>query len=278
MLMVAEMTGNLSILTPAMVAVGIAWLIVRRNDDTIYRSQLKSRADAPAQRLLAGLPLLASIPTRRAMATPRLVLTAGQRADIARRKLGRLGLEGAPVADHAGRFIGTMDLTTRDEGNEQQMVSDCVDPAAPAISAASTLDVALESLTEAPLSWVPVLDEDRRIVGTLSTSDVANAYRQELIASAERATEVGALTAVSQVVIAADSPLAGHTLRSAGLPKGLLITSVSRADQVLVPNGDTVLVVGDRLSILGQGLGIELVPPGIRSSSSTKHRPARSVK
>ncbi len=36
MLMVAEMTGSLSILTPAMVAVGIAWLIVRRNDDTIY--------------------------------------------------------------------------------------------------------------------------------------------------------------------------------------------------------------------------------------------------
>ena len=60
MLMVAEMTGSLSILTPAMVAVGISWLIVRRNDDTIYRSQLKNRADAPAQRLLAGLPLLAS--------------------------------------------------------------------------------------------------------------------------------------------------------------------------------------------------------------------------
>ena len=33
---------------PAMIAVGIAWLIVRRSDDTIYRSQLKSRADAPA--------------------------------------------------------------------------------------------------------------------------------------------------------------------------------------------------------------------------------------
>ena len=60
MLMVAEMTGSLSMLTPAMIAVGISWLIVRRSDDTIYRSQLKSRADAPAQRLLAGLPLLAA--------------------------------------------------------------------------------------------------------------------------------------------------------------------------------------------------------------------------
>ena len=48
MLMVAEMTGSLSILGPAMIAVGLAWFIVRRSDDTIYRSQLRTRADAPA--------------------------------------------------------------------------------------------------------------------------------------------------------------------------------------------------------------------------------------
>ena len=47
MLMVAEMTGSLSIVVPTMVAVGLATLIVRRNDDTIYRSQLKSRAESP---------------------------------------------------------------------------------------------------------------------------------------------------------------------------------------------------------------------------------------
>ena len=76
MLMVAEMTGSLSILTPAMIAVGISWLIVRRSDDTIYRSQLKSRSDAPSQRLLAGLPLLAAIPVTRAMAEPTLVVDA----------------------------------------------------------------------------------------------------------------------------------------------------------------------------------------------------------
>ena len=43
MLMVAEMTGSLSILGPAMIAVGLAWFIVRRSDDTIYRSQLRTQ-------------------------------------------------------------------------------------------------------------------------------------------------------------------------------------------------------------------------------------------
>ena len=274
MLMVAEMTGSLSILTPAMVAVGISWLIVRRNDDTIYRSQLKSRADAPVQRLLAGLPLLASIPTTRAMVKPRLVLTATESADIAKRALEGVGLNGAPVVDGAGRFMGTAAKATLAENNDQrQMVSDFLDPGSPAVSESSRLDVALDSLTEAPLSWVPVLDDDRRVVGTLSVSDVVRAYRQELLTSAERVSELGAMTGTSQVIITAELPIIDKSLRSAGLPRGLLITSVRRGDRVFVPDGDTVFAVGDRLSVLGHTGELEdfgqVVPLGMHASRST---------
>jgi chloride channel protein, CIC family len=45
MLMVAEMTGSIEILAPAMIAVGIATLIVRHSDASIYRSQRHHRAD-----------------------------------------------------------------------------------------------------------------------------------------------------------------------------------------------------------------------------------------
>jgi CIC family chloride channel protein len=44
-LMVAEMTGNLAVVPPAMLALAIAALIVGRT--TIYRSQLDTRADRP---------------------------------------------------------------------------------------------------------------------------------------------------------------------------------------------------------------------------------------
>jgi chloride channel protein, CIC family len=50
LLMVAEMTGSIGILAPAMVAVGLAYLIVRHADDTIYRSQPRTRADAASAR------------------------------------------------------------------------------------------------------------------------------------------------------------------------------------------------------------------------------------
>ena len=60
MLMVAEMTGNLSMLAPAMVAVGLAMFVV--GGRSIYSSQLGTRADSPAHRFRFALPLLAAVP------------------------------------------------------------------------------------------------------------------------------------------------------------------------------------------------------------------------
>jgi len=59
MLMVAEMTGNLSMLAPAMVAVGLATFVV--GSKSIYRSQLATRADSPAHRFRFAMPLLAAV-------------------------------------------------------------------------------------------------------------------------------------------------------------------------------------------------------------------------
>ena len=217
--MVAEMTGSLSILTPAMIAVGVSWLIVRSSDDTMYRSQLKSRADAPSQRLLAGLPLLAAIPVIRAMAEPRLVVTAQRSRSSVRRALDRSGLSAAPVVDQAGRFEGTVALSDLEaSGDGQQPIGELVDAGAPTVTGTSRLDVALESLTAASQSWVPVLDDERRVIGTLSISDVVGAYRQELVTSAERTSDLGVTTGATHVTVTADSAVVGKTLRHAEAP------------------------------------------------------------
>lgn len=42
MVMVAEMTGSIALVGPAMVAVGISWLVVSHFDESIYRAQLRS--------------------------------------------------------------------------------------------------------------------------------------------------------------------------------------------------------------------------------------------
>ena len=252
MLMVAEMTGSLSILTPALLGVGIAWLIVHHFDDSIYRSQIRSRADTEAQRLMAGLPLLATIPTSRAMATPRLVLTTSTTVREARERSGAADVPGAPVVDGAGRFEGTISVSELVESSGPEApVGPLADAGAPAISVDSRLDTALESIASAHMSWVPVLDDDRHVVATLSISDLVQAYRRELLASAERVGTLGASAGAFELTVTADSTLAGQPLRLAGLPEGTLVTSIARKGRVLAPTGDVVLEPGDRLWVLG---------------------------
>ena len=82
LLMVAQMTGNVSIAAPALVAVALSTFIARRFDDSIYRAQLHSRADSAASRMKPGLALLAALPVSSAAAPPsQQSMPSGRSAD-----------------------------------------------------------------------------------------------------------------------------------------------------------------------------------------------------
>ena len=104
MLMVAEMTGNLSLLAPAMVAVGARDLVV--GDKTIYRSQLPA---APTRRPTATgsrMPLLAAVPVGDAARQARLVLRTDEPVGEALDTDGgcrRAGRSGRRSRRHRGR-------------------------------------------------------------------------------------------------------------------------------------------------------------------------------
>ncbi len=253
MLMVAEMTGSLSILGPAMIAVGLAWFIVRRSDDTIYRSQLKSRADAPAQRLLIGMPVLGSVPVRQAMAPPRLVMDGDTPVTRARRQLEGQELSGAPVVDGEGRFEGTVSLGTLrvDGSGDDRRIGAVVDTTAPTVSEGAALDVAVEAITTSSQHWVAVLDGERKVVGTVATSDVVRGYRLGLLASLQRMNPDAGPDSTDRVRIAKDSALDNRRLRDAGLPPSIIVTTIQRNRDLVVPNGNTVLGTGDELVVIG---------------------------
>ena len=90
MLMVAEMTGNLSMLAPAMIAIGIATVVV--GERTIYRSQLPTRAESPAHQFRFALPLMASITAADAARAPKLVLSVDDTVAQARARLAAADL------------------------------------------------------------------------------------------------------------------------------------------------------------------------------------------
>jgi H+/Cl- antiporter ClcA/CBS-domain-containing membrane protein len=273
MLMVAEMTGTLSLIVPAMLAVGLATLIVRRNDDTIYRSQLKSRAQSPAHRILTGLPLLAQVPVSMAMAPARCVLEEPDGVGDFARRLEEQGVDAAPLVDAEGHYLGVVTLTSlrdRTRKSDDREGEIPVDVTSAPVRENVRLDVVLELLTSSPQSWATVIDGSRRVVGTIALSDIVRNYRRTTQAYLRNLTEMGGATGVADVVVTDNSSIVGQTLRSPMIPRGVLITAIERGRAVIRPSGDTVLERGDRLTVIGTAADVDRLSQLVASRESGK--------
>jgi CIC family chloride channel protein len=254
MLMVAEMTGTLSLIVPAMLAVGLATLIVRRNDDTIYRSQLRSRAESPAHRILTGLPLLAIATASQAMAPARCVLAEPGDSAKFQAQMEHDEVSAAPLVDAQGRYVGVVTLEALEKvtgGAEAPSVEGLVDATFAPIHESVHLDVVLDTLTSTPQTWAAVIDDERRVVGTIAVTDIVRNYRRTMQANLRRVSELGGFTGILEIVVEHESPLVDLPLRSASIPRGVLITAIERGRDVIRPTGETVIKSGDRLMVLG---------------------------
>jgi len=275
MLMVAEMTGTLSLLVPAMVAVGLATLIVRRSDDTIYRSQLRSRAEAPAHRILTGLPLLAAIPASEAMAPPRCVLVETDLV-TAQAQMEASRVVAAPFVDVHGRYVGAVTLERLGDADtepEAPSLASLVDTGFMPIRGSEHLDVVLDALTSTPQTWAAVVDDERRVIGTIATSDLVPSYRRSLQANLRRVSEVSGPTGSLDVVVANSAALVGASLQAAGLPRGVLVTAIERRRELIRPTGSTVICAGDRLMVLGASDDLNRLEQLASAAPQTEARP-----
>ena len=259
MLMVAEMTGSLTMIVPAMVAVGLATLIVRRTDDTIYRSQLRSRADSPAHRLLSGLPLLGSIATSRAARAPRCVIHDRLSVGEALEEMRARAVPSAPLVDDDGRYLGVVDASRLAEVDPGTAVAESgvVDTSVSPMLENRPLDGVLESLTSWGASWLAVVDDERRVVGTISVSDIVTSYRRSLQQNLENASTMSKDAGLVTVTVDPSSALCGAALRAAHLPHGMLITAIERGRDVVVPTGDTHFEAHDRLTAIGAAADLQ---------------------
>lgn len=89
------------------------------------------------------------------------------------------------------------------------------------------------------------------------TADLLRArpiYDALLVRLLRRSAEPGARQDILlEASICPGSPLDGKAVREGLLPKGCLLVSIHRGDEKILPRGDTVLAVGDRLVALAEG-------------------------
>jgi CIC family chloride channel protein len=273
MLMVAEMTGSISLLAPAMVAIAVSWFIVERAGDSIYRSQLRSKADSAASRLEAGLPSLSTLKVSEVMSEPRVVIGEHILGTAALALLQHAGLPGAPVTDADGSYLGTV-ATTRLAGQatDGAPAAAFADATAPSVAASAALDTGLEALMDAGGQWLTVTESDRRVVGILSAGDLVRGYQRVLGASAGRLAPVTGQSVAMDVAVGKNAPLAGHAISDAGLPPGSVIVAIRRDGRNIPVSGGTVIEEGDMLSMFASTAGLSEVSATVRGPGKPGHQ------
>ena len=246
MLMVAEMTGNLGMLAPAMVAVGLATFIVGQR--TIYRSQVATRADSPAHRYRYAMPLMASVAAGDAARTPVLVLGPADRAAHGLAQLDAAHLPGAPLVDRGGLYRGVVSRPELAAASPDTPIGGLASPDGPFVAAADGLDDALGTLADQQLTWAPVV-ADGRLVGVLSARDIMRAYRAALAGNVRQVRGLGGDGVLLDADLGPDSNLVGRRVADLPLPPDSLIVSVRRGQRLIVPRGDHRLEAGDHVTL-----------------------------
>jgi CIC family chloride channel protein len=272
LLMVAEMTGSLALLPPAMVAIAFAALVV--GDTTIYRSQLRTRADSPAHRFGFGLPQAAAVAVTTIMSPARLVIEGRTSATDALHRLRRAGLPGAPVVNDDGAFIGSLQtplLADLVADGDPRPAGGIADVEAMTLPADAGLDAAIEALPASKGGWVPVLDDRMAVVGIVSTSEIVRGWQQTVRGSLQRVAAAASTTVVVEGVLDDRSPAAGRTVASLGLPRSAVIVSTMRDGAFRFPTADQRLEAGDTVTVLARPGDVDVIRAllGLRAKDGT---------
>ena len=174
MLMVAEMTGTLSLLAPAMIAVAISTAMV--GDETIYRAQLRDRASSAFHRARFSVPLLASLLVREAADGDALSLPESTPIEDALARLNSAGAGGAAVTANDGYVVGSVSREALRRIPKDERTAP-VSTATVRVSLApnQTLEEGMQMLTDAGTDVAPVVDANRR-VRLVTSRSILRAY------------------------------------------------------------------------------------------------------
>jgi CIC family chloride channel protein len=247
MLMVAEMTGNLSLLAPAMVAVAVSTALV--GDHTIYRSQLRTRADSPIHKVRFSFPLLSSLLVRDAMSQDHATVIPADMTALEAKQLLSDSDESAVVVNDNEDVLGILPRSNLYTLTDSASIRSAIKEDSLLLEPEQTLDVALDRMTARGLKSAPVVHQ-KKVLGQLTMRDVLLTYKSTLEQSVRRTEKLAPDTVMFQVRISKSNTLVGRTLREANLLAHTLIVSITREGQTVFPNAETRLQPDDSLLVM----------------------------
>jgi chloride channel protein, CIC family len=257
-LIVFEMSGDYRLILPLMITVGLSTLISQRlRGESIYTLKL-ARRNIPLERD-RDIDIMRGLTVGEVMTRDPDVIRGDATLQALSEALMQTRHHGFPVLDREKRLVGVVtydDLrqATANGTSPDRTVADITRRDVARVSPRDTLSKALMIMSERELGRLPVVDPDdpSRLVGLLRRADIVRAYRRALLRKLElqQARESLALghlthTEVFQILLTAEMAAVGQRLRDLYLPPQVLIISVRRGPEVLIPHGETLLQDGD---------------------------------
>lgn len=259
-----ELTGDYDLVLPLMLAAGLATFIADRlESDSIYTRPLARRG------IVYGEPedvdLMQTVRVGEVMTTDPDVLPADMSLRDARGEFRRTGHHGFPVlAD--GRLIGVCTITDLagrhaggDGGSGAPTVGDVCTRDLLTVTPDDPVYLALRRMATLDVGRLPVVDvhDHQHLVGLIRRSDLVTAYQQAMTRSlvSQQRDEMRRLrdlagTNFIEVRVTADALAAGRRVRTVAWPRHTLLTNVHRDGDLIRPDGDTELRVGDLVSVI----------------------------
>ncbi len=260
-LIVFEMSGDYRLILPLMLATVHATLVsqyLRR--ESIYTLKLVRRGI----HLERGhdIDVMQAVTVAEVMTTPVDTVPASLPLRALAEEFSRTRHHGFPVLDAQGELCGVVTLQDLDRaidqgGLDRLTAGDIATRSVVTVYPDETIWAALRKMAPRDLSRLPVVDRanPKKLLGLLRRSDLVKAYNVGIMRRLEmehrterlRAGRVSG-TEFVEVSIPAASPVAGRALKDLALPPDCLIVSVQRDQRLIIPDGNTVVQAGDRLT------------------------------
>ncbi|MDD3407800.1 MAG: chloride channel protein, partial [Methanomicrobium sp.] len=182
MIMVVEMTSDFSLLVPAMGAVAVSNVLT--GEKTIFREQLKTKAQSPAHRGEFEIEIMEEISAESAMTTGSdlICLSPDDSWEKMVNIIDSTRHTGFPVVEN-GKLVGI--VTYRDvkpENHESTSIGNIMKTPVYSIFPESNLELALSMMMEKNIHHLAVVDKDNPeiLIGFITSTDIMRAYTRKM--------------------------------------------------------------------------------------------------
>lgn len=207
MIMVVEMTGDLSLLVPAMGAVSVAVLLIGQS--TLFHEQVQDRSQSAAHRDEYMVEILQDIHVGDVMVPRDRVIAVSPDDGVGRvlHLIDKTLHTGFPVLDGEEKLVGIIALDDIRDSNDELPVRRAMSSRVFTVHHACTLRDALNLMVEHDIHHLPVVpaDDPRMLSGFITRTDIMKSYVRRASQSAGK-HHAGFVTLIEPGKAAGKSP------------------------------------------------------------------------